>query len=254
VKVARLGLALMKGVRHEELTTVDLTPEGPRGDRELCLVDLDRRRVVRTVEHPAVMRARVRAAGEDLVVTLPDREVAGVAAPTGALVECDYWGRRPALALLAGPHAAAFSSLLGREVALARARPGDVVFGAPLTVVTTTDLVELGRRAGVPAVDPARFRATVVLDDAEEPVPPDHRGRLRIGGPGGPEIELVGPIPRCAVIDSDPSTGRKDLPLLAVLAGYRRGAGEIWFGHYARVVSPGRCDAGEFVERTSRGA
>lgn len=242
MRVARLGLALMKGVRHERLPAVELTAHGPRGDRELCLVDPARRRVVRTVEHPELMQARVRRVGGDLVVGLAGEEVVGAAATTGATVRCDYWGRQPALELLDGPHAGAFSRFLGREVVLARARPGDVVFGAPVTVVTTTELAELGRRSGVPDPDPARFRATVVLDDADDPLAPDATGRIALGDA---VVELTGPVPRCAVIDSDPVTGRRDARLLAALAGYRRDAGEIWFGHYARVVSPGRCGAGD---------
>jgi uncharacterized protein YcbX len=91
-----------------------------------------------------------------------------------------------------------------------------------------------------------------VVDDRADPLSPDATGRLRLGGA---VVELAGPTPRCAVIDSDPSTGRKDARLLGALAGYRRDAGEIWFGHYARVVSPGRCDTGDHVTReSSRGA
>jgi uncharacterized protein YcbX len=260
VRIQRLGLALMKGARHEELPALDLTASGPAGDRELCLVDLGRRRVVRTVEHPELMQVRVRRDGGDLVVETPDGVTRGSTRPTGEAVACDYWGRRPDLELLHGPHAAALADFLGMPVALARARPGEVVYGAPLTVVTTTDVAELGRRAGVPdlAAQSARFRATLVLDDDDDadaaggPLPRDPTGtRLRVGDA---VVELTGPIPRCAVIDSDPSTGRKDIALLATLAGYRRVAGEIWFGHYARVVSAGRCHAGDSVERHSGGA
>jgi uncharacterized protein YcbX len=254
VRIDRLGLALMKGVRHEHLAELELGPNGPAGDRELCLVDPDRARVVRTVEHPELIAVRVRRDRDALVVELPDRTVTGPVEPAGTTLECDYWGRRPGLDLLAGPHAAALSDFLGHRVELAGARPGDVVYGAPLTIITTSDLAVLGRRSGVPDLlaESARFRATAVVDDTDEPLAQEATGTLlRLGGA---LVELTGPIPRCAVIDSDPSTGRKDRRLLTALAGYRRRAGEIWFGHYARVVSAGRCRTGETVERLSGGA
>lgn len=254
-RVQRLGLAVMKGVRHEPLPAVELTSRGPAGDRVFCLVDPERQAVLRTVEHPELLGLRARWDGVELAVDLPDgTTVRDAPRPTGEEAACDYWGRRPRLQLLRSAHAAALSDVVGRPVALARARPGDVVYGAPVTVVTTTDLDELGRRTGESdlAADPeqsARFRATITLDDRDRPLPADAAGtRLRIGGAGGPELRLTGPIPRCRVIDLDPSTTRLDQHLLGALAGYRLTAGEISFGRYAEVVSPGRCAAGDDVE------
>ena len=70
----------------------------------------------------------------------------------------------------------------------------------------------------------------------------------RAGGPlegaclrlGAAVVELDAAVPRRVVVDHEPSTGRKDARLLEVLAGYRRSAGEVFSGRYARMVPPGR--------------
>ena len=50
--VTRIGLTPVKGGRHAEQASVDLTLDGPIGDRVFCLVDTERGRVHRTVENP----------------------------------------------------------------------------------------------------------------------------------------------------------------------------------------------------------
>jgi uncharacterized protein YcbX len=62
---------------------------------------------------------------------------------------------------------------------------------------------------------------------------------------GGATIELGVPIPRCAVVDLDPVTGRQTAPVLRTLAGYRRRSGGILFGVDARVVVPGEVRQGD---------
>ena len=54
--VTRIGLTPVKGGRHAEQASVDLTLDGPVGDRVFCLVDPERGRVLRTVENPSMMR------------------------------------------------------------------------------------------------------------------------------------------------------------------------------------------------------
>ncbi|WP_310961875.1 MOSC domain-containing protein [Nocardioides terrisoli] len=247
MRVHRVGLSTMKGARHEERDEVELAASGPVDDRILCVVDVESRAVLRTVANPMLLRTRAHWSDPVLRLELPGGEVTGELDP-GEVLDFDYWGRRPALRLQSSVHAAALSDLLGLPVRLARVTtPADVVYGAPVTIVTTSDLAELGSRAGVPDLlgEFARFRATLTLDDGSDPLPTDATGvRVQVGTA---TIELLRPIPRCAVIDLDPWTGQRNRHLLETLAGYRREAGEIWFGHYARVVSPGRCAAGDRV-------
>ena len=57
--ITRIGLTPVKGGRHTEQPSVDLTLEGPVGDRVFCLVDRDRGRVLRTVENPTLVQSHL---------------------------------------------------------------------------------------------------------------------------------------------------------------------------------------------------
>ena len=233
----------VKGMRHLSHDRIDLDERGPLGDRAFCVVDADRARVLRTVQHPSLISVVARLEDGLLSMTLPSGEtVASQPAPSGESLACDYWGRTVGLELLDGPHAAVLSDLLGQDVRLAAAPRGGVVFDAPVTLVGTASLRDLAARTGRP-VAAARFRATLVVETDDAYVEDTWLGtevtvgeaRLRVGGP----------IPRCAVIDHDPLTGVKDVRLLKALVQRRpvNTAGEPMFGVYAECLRPGAVHA-----------
>ncbi|WP_017933800.1 MOSC domain-containing protein [Nocardioides sp. Iso805N] len=240
--VLRAGFSPIKGTRHLSLEQVTLDQYGAAGDRRLCLVDVTARRVLRTVQHPALTAVDAREHDGVLSVTLPDgRGTVGAPAPTAERLVCDYWGRPAELTLLGGPHGALLSDYLGKPVTLASAPPRAVVYGAGVSLVTRSSLDDLAARAGTAtAVDPARFRATFVIDTGDGPGTEDEwAGReLRLGTA---LVRVGGGIGRCAVIDIDPSTGERGSRLLRTLAAYRprNPAGEPCFGVYADVIGPG---------------
>lgn len=233
--VRRAGLSPVKGMRHLALDRIDLDEHGPVGDRAFCLVDPAQRRVLRTVQHPSLMGVVARSHDDALALTLPSGEsVDGPLTRSGQTITCDYWGRQVDLALTDGPHADVMSVHLGKDVRLARAPRGGVVFADPITLVTTASLDALGED-----VQPARFRATLVVE-TDEPWAEDHwLGRTMTVGDA--TIRIGGPIPRCAVVDHHPETGEKNTRLLKALTHTRptNKAGEPMFGVYATVVTPG---------------
>lgn len=234
--VRRAGATPVKGMRHLALDTIDLDAQGARGDRTHCLVDVDRRRVLRTVQHPSLIGVVARTHGDDLELTLPSGDaVSAPATPTGESITCDYWGRDVELALTDGPHAELVAAHLGTDVRLARAPRGGVVFGEPVTLVTTASLDALGLRE-----EAARFRATLVVDTDEPWVEDTWLGRIVTVGAA--TLRVGGPVPRCAVVDHHPETGVKDRRLLGQLVADRptNRAGEPMFGVYAGCVAPGR--------------
>lgn len=243
--IERIGFTPLKGARHLSHEEVRLTAEGPEGDRALCLVDPARRRVVRTVENPTLVRTMARWDGGVLAVDLPAGTVAGVPGPTGNVVSLDYWGRTAHVELLDGPWSEAYSEFLGYEVRLGRpVRTGAIVYGASVAVVTTSSMRHLADRVGAP-VDSARFRSTFLLDDEGDGphVEDGWVGReLRLGAA---TVRVRGVVPRCAVVDIDPVTAERSVPVLKTLGGYRRGEGEIYFGVDAVVVRPGVVRAGD---------
>lgn len=249
--VVQVGFAPVKGTRHTSYGVVSVDDHGPVGDRGFCVVDVDRRTVLRTVQNRSLLAVRARWDGENLDLELPTGERAsGPGAPTGEQVTCDYWGRSVTHQLTAGPHSALLSEHLGKPVRLAASPRGGVVYGAPVSILTTASLHDLGERAGrADLLDTvARFRMTMVVDVGGLPYVEDSWfGReIRLGET---TVAIDAAVPRCGVIDLDPATGVKDGSLLKLLAGYRPSTGgEPWFGVDARVVVPGRIRPGDPVE------
>jgi uncharacterized protein YcbX len=248
--VRRLGFAAVKGTRHLSRAAVTLSADGPVGDRAFCLVDLGTARVVRTVEHPSLTRVEARGDGRDLRLRWDDgTEVGGELATTDeAPLTVDYWGRPVTVRLLDGPHTSALTAYLGRPVRLAATAPGDVVWAGAVSVVTTGELDRLAKRlagAGTtpPAALDARFRATITLDAEHDPAPGT---RVEVGSA---TIEVQRRIDRCAVVDVDPVSGRRDCPVLAHL---KRRDGLLTFGVDARVVQPGHVEVAEPVSPENR--
>jgi len=126
-------------------------------------------------------------------------------------------------------------------------RPGEIVYGGAVSLVTSSSLDRVAQDVG--PVDSAQFRATFTLDTTgEEPFVEDGwLGRTLQVGEATVEVRSV--LPRCAVVDLDPSTGERSADVLKSLAGYRRALGEIMFGVDAVVTRPGRVEIGATVER-----
>jgi len=240
--VVSAGYAPVKGTAHRPYAAVELSTTGAVGDRRLCLADLERRSVLRTVQNPRLLTVLARRDGDVLELTVPgEAPLAAEIEPTGETVTCDYWGRPADLAVLAGPHAELLGDHLGRRVALTAAPPAAVVFAGPtVTLVGTATLRDLGERTGLDLLaESARFRATLVVETDEPYVEETWLGREL--GAGSAVLRGGASIPRCTVIDHSPATGEKDARLLKALASYRplNGAGEPAFGIYASVAAPG---------------
>lgn len=231
--VRHAGFSQVKGMRHLSLPLVELDELGPVGDRAWCLVDVAARRVLRTVQHPSLLSVVARVGGDVLELVLPGGSVVAAPQLSGETLTCDYWGRSVALSLTDGPHSALLSDHLGQDVRLAAAPRGGVVFAAPVTIIGTASLQELG------AVEAARFRATFVVETNEPWVEDTWLGtEVQVGSA---LLRIGSPVPRCAVIDHHPETGVKDARLLKALVSMRptNRAGEPMFGVYAEVVRPG---------------
>lgn len=237
--VRSVGFAPVKGMRHRPVLRLELDDRGAVGDRAWCLVDVGARRVLRTVQHPSLMGVVASVDDGSLALTLPDGStVDGVPEASGETVTCDYWGRAVGLTLTEGPHASLVSRYLGKDVRLAAAPRGGVVFGDAVTLVGTATLDDLAERLGR-SVEAARFRATLVVE-TDEPYVEDTWLGAEVGV-GGARLRVGVPVPRCAVIDHDPDTGARDLRLLKALVGSRptNAAGEPVLGVYAACVRPG---------------
>lgn len=173
---------------------------------------------------PGLFQLRAYAAGPAPVVELPD-------------------GRRFAADDPAGHRAV--GEAIGRTVTLAPETTVPHHDEGPVSLLTTASLRGLtelsGGEPGGGNLDPARFRANLLVDVAGSGFPEDNwpGRRLRVG----PEavLRIVRPLARCVMIDmaQDQACARNDL--LKILAEHH----EMAFGVVATVEQPGRVTPGD---------
>ncbi len=243
--IHQIGVSALKGGHHEPQPHVVLSPGGPEGDRDFAVIDLDRRQVLRTVEHPSLLRCDAHVADGVLTLTVDGQRVAATPQPAPGIVHVDYWGRDASMQVVTGPWTPLLTRFFPGNVALARTTsPGAVVYGAAVTLSTTSALRRLEETVGG-SVDPRRFRSTFTVDTGAADADVEDSWIGREIALGEARLRVTGGVPRCAVIDSDPDTGQRGTPLLKALAGYRREGTEIMFGVYAEVTRPGLVAVGD---------
>jgi uncharacterized protein YcbX len=243
--VRRIGLTPVKGGRHVARPDVELGPHGAAGDRVLCLVDPVSDRVLRTVRHPELLRTVPTLTGDRLTVELDGGTVSGTLPSAGEARKVEYWGRQVEVELLDGPWTKLYARLTGEDVALARVlEPAGVVFGGGVSLVLTSSLHALAGRVGAPVAG-ERFRPTLVVDAGDTPPGRETTWTGREVAVGDAVLRIRGAVPRCAVVDLDPVSGRANLPVLKTLSGYGRCDGEPRFGVDADVVRPGHVAEGD---------
>ena len=265
LRVTRLGLSPMKGTRHLSHKRVTLDSHGPVGDRQHCLVDPQTGRVLRTVQHPQLVRIVAEPAPAGLRITAPSGACATVASEAehpgahpqphddtdSSEMSVDYWGREVSVEILPGEASDLFSASLGREVLLARAPRGEVVYGGQVTLLHEASLRALQAASGLPEQEQLwhRFRPTAVVVSGTHSTPAfaEESWQGREVGVGTARLLLGAPVPRCAVIDIDPLTGERNGDLLKTLAAGRplNERGEPSFGVFATVLSPGTMGLGD---------
>lgn len=234
---------------------------GVTGDRELAFVDAGTLAALRTMRTPGLLR--LSATWDGSTVTLDS--------PTGSATQhltsgrpgvVEYWGRSISADLFDGPVAALASGHLGMQVLLARAHRDRFVYAEPLTIVRQRDLDALAVRLAGAVLDPARFRANLHITDGDDGTDigkaagyagADDADRW-VGAHlavGDARLRVVSRVERCVVVDHDPTTGARDLPVFRSL-GPRAGtrpveATDFLFGYGARVLRPGRVTVGDPV-------
>jgi uncharacterized protein len=243
MKVTRLTLAPVKGMRVTHPDELELLPTGARGDRAFLVVDRDDGLLL-TTRHPRLLQIAPRWDGETLTLAFPDgSEVSARPEPTALATTANYAGRPIHGRTVEGALAEAVSEHLGRPVKLLMRDEGERgADDAPVTLMSNGSLFALA-----PALDARRFRMTIAIDGAQ---PWEEHGW------GGREIAVgearlrgIEPVPRCVVTTRDPDSGATDAPVLKELARIR-GKDDVRFGIWCDVLAPGRVRVGDAVEVT----
>jgi uncharacterized protein YcbX len=156
---------------------------------------------------------------------------------------------------VSGPWAEALSDELGEDLVLVRSEipKGGANDVAPLTFLSRASVQRLAKELEVEALEPDRFRMTLIADGPGEHQEDEWYGReLDVGDA---RIRIMGPVPRCAVTTRTPGQAEQDLDVLRTLIRYR---GAIWspyedeeteapFGVYAETVTPGPVRVGDEI-------
>jgi uncharacterized protein len=261
--VSRLSTTPVKGTALHSPQTVSLTGNGVAGNRRFHLVDA-RGRLVNGKQHGPLVRvtAEYDDAGGRLRLSFPDRPpVEGPTSGLGDAVRTDFYGRGVDGHLVSGPWSAALSDFVGAQVHLVAVdRPGDAVDVHPVTLVSTATLEHLRRvTPGGDRLDHRRFRMLVEVDGCdvhEEDTWAGRRVQL-----GGATVQVIGPVPRCAVTNQSPDSGLPDFSTLKAIVRYRGELagdlstpvahlpdnGAVILGMYATVEQPGQVSVGDEV-------
>lgn len=264
MRLTRIGYAPIKGVRHLMPGSAHVAPSGVTGDRELAFVDAESLAALRTMRTPGLLQ--LAATWDGRTVTLESTKgSASQYLESGRPGIVEYWGRSIEADLVDGPVAALASEHLGVRVLLARAHRDRFVYAEPLTIIRQSELDILAARFAGTTVDPARFRANLHIDDshdecgstaliagsAEAEDTADRRLLGAVLAVGDARLQVVSRVERCVVVDHDPTTGVRDLPVFRSLAprtGHHPGrAPGFLFGYGARVLRRGHVSVGDPV-------
>jgi uncharacterized protein YcbX len=249
--VSRLSVTPIKGFALQHPDEVRIEEHGAVGDRDFLVVD-DRDRLVsitRTGAWVGLDAAWDPGAGR---LEVRDRDGGAWAGRValGAPVAVDLFGLRTAGAReVEGPWSAMLSERAGHAVRLVHTdAPGDGSDVHPVTFLGDATVAHLAARADGADVDPRRFRMLFSVAGTDAHAEDDWTGRrVRVGEA---EIEVGGPVPRCAGTTRHPDRGDRDLPVVRMLRASRGlretelGPG-VPLGVYGRVLRPGRVRVGD---------
>ncbi len=121
--------------------------------------------------------------------------------------------------------------------------PASVHDIAPIHIVTSSSLNELGRLVEDPEIDRRRFRPNLVVEPevAEPFIESSWVGTRMQLGDEGPVLDVISPTERCAVTTFDPDTLERRPEVHGTIARER----DNFFGVYAVVIKPGWVSVGD---------
>ena len=253
MRVTRLSTTPVKGLALHHPESIDADENGAVGDRLFFLAD-DTPALVSIAKTGALVgvTATYDESSRWLTFVAEGEVIAEGEASPGPEVSPDFFAFRLAPGrLVPGPWDGVLSDLAGRHLRLVMG--SDALRGhdvEPLTLLSTASIAALSAQADEP-VDARRFRMLIEFSSDEPHVEDGWDGRLlRVGES---ELEVGGPVQRCAGTTRNPDSGRVDLRTLQLIGDYRGRQESVFglgfnFGVYARCRFPGTIRVGDPVE------
>jgi hypothetical protein len=255
-RVARIGIAPVKGLALVAPDAVEVTRAGVPGDRRYAILDGQHRLANGKRIGPLVrIVPEVSDDPETLVLRLPDGSSIGGPVTLGAEIGAVFYGHeRPARVVL-GPYADVLSAAADQPLTLVRMTGEGTGLdradeGGSVSIQSSAALEAMAAVAGLDGpVDARRFRMTFTIDDVEAHAEDGWLHRpVRIGDV---VVRPGGNIGRCAVTTQDPDTGIRSLDTLRLIAdarGHLLSTEPLPFGVWAEVLVPGTVRVGDLVE------
>jgi len=257
--VAWISIAPVKGMRMQELTEVELGPEGAAGDRQFFIVD-EQQAMVSATRLGSLLGIvpdyRPGPGGGQLALILPDGSRVSGQVELGEPEDITFFTVPQRARPVLGEFSEAISEHCGTDLRL-MARPDDrpgVDRGeyGPATLLGVGSIGRLeteAAAAGQPGeIDRRRFRMNFGIEGIE-PHEEDRWMNHRVGI-GAAEVEVKERVGRCAATTRDPDRGDVDLKTLHYIKAYRGDSDSpepLPFGVYATVQRPGLIRLGDPV-------
>lgn len=254
IKVTRLLITPIKGLRVTTCSEVTLDRAGVRENRRFYLVD-ERGTMVngKQLGELSQLISSWQEADGTLTVILPDGRAVSGTVSTGAEIEARFFRSRLRAPLVLGPWSEAISAHVGRPLRLVAAdlerRGVDRGIQGTVSLVSHGSLERLAEVArSSDDVDSRRFRMLVEVDGVAPHGEDAWVGRrVRIGAA---LVGFNGHVGRCLVTNRDPDSGVIDFPTLDLLREYRgeeKSTEPLPFGIYGEVLEPGAVRVGDLV-------
>ncbi|OQR99058.1 molybdenum cofactor sulfurase [Achlya hypogyna] len=240
--LAKITLFPIKSCAGLSVPEWPLAPRGLLYDREWAVVDPTSGKALRQKDAPVMTQIRPRIDLDSHVLVVQCGDLAPLRLPltyvpptSQTLTVCATACRGSAYD---GAVAAWFSAAVGRPCTLVRVPvDGDEGFAneAPFLLLSRASVAAMNCRLPTPVSEDV-FRANLIVDGCA-PHDEDSWRRVDVGSEA---FDVLGPCPRCSMVNIDPTTGAFSPAPLQTLAGYRRDKARIFFGQFLRQSAPGR--------------
>jgi uncharacterized protein YcbX len=252
-RVTSLMTTPVKGFALNSRDSVQMDDSGAVGGRGFFMIDEQRELVsITRIGTFASWRAEFDPTSETLTMHSADGQLLESRTPLGQSVIGHFFDDRSVSGnVVGGPWSQWLSDATGRTLTLVRAATAGGAFDVhPVTLLADESVAALGKEAPGGLLDARRFRMLIGFSGVDPYTEDTWDGRLL--DIGGAQLRARGPVPRCNATTRDPDSGVRDLKTLQLIEAQRGrlpgdAGGDVYFGIYADVITPGTISLGDEV-------